>query len=265
MKFLDRFKRKPKPEEPEKKPVTGPSAGAAIGPSRDKKPASQQPAPAKTAPAPDELRLELGDFLHRIPAQLLQPGPHDLKTELRFDIQSLSQQIAKGHTTIALAEIYRRVPNIFRGEILESDNVDIRFPWQKLAKLVASVKPAGGQPATDVPRDDLAERLRARKPQKPGAKPAGEAPPAPAPAGPILPGRGGSRQATWFSRTAPDRPGLRPPPLMGATQAAAPEQSAPETAPAAETATDAAPAPAPAAAAPAAPEAPATPVDPAVV
>jgi len=40
---------------------------------------------------------------------------------------------------VNLAEIYRRVPQIFRSEVLEGDNVEIRFPWQKIAKLVTNV------------------------------------------------------------------------------------------------------------------------------
>src|SRR5471030_1868675 len=119
MSFLDRFKRKQKPDDapaplPEQKKF-----GAAGAPGGVKGPVAGQPVLPKAQPSADEVRLELGDFLHRIPAQLLLPGPHDLKTELRFEINDLSQRIAKGNTTINLAEIYRRVPQIFRAEVLE--------------------------------------------------------------------------------------------------------------------------------------------------
>ena len=81
MKFLDRFKRKPKPEDPVPPPETKAQVAAANVPKPDGKPSPSQPAQppaARNSPAANELRLELGDFLHRIPAQMLLPGPHDL-------------------------------------------------------------------------------------------------------------------------------------------------------------------------------------------
>jgi hypothetical protein len=61
--------------------------------------------------------LELGDFLHRIPQQLLKPGPHDTKRKLGFDLGDLTRRIEHGQTTLSLAEVYQRIPDIFRGEI----------------------------------------------------------------------------------------------------------------------------------------------------
>jgi hypothetical protein len=210
MSFLDRFKRKPKPEEesapaPEQKkhrppamPTGTKSAGIGqIG----------QVLPQKPAPASDDIRLELGDFLHRIPAQLLLPGPHDLKAELRFEIRELSKRIASGNTTINLAEIYLRVPQIFRAEVLEGDNVEIRFPWQKIAKLVTGVKKDPGTEGTQAAEPALADKLRAKKTAKPGG-----APPLPPPVGSVLPGRGGGNQASWFTRTGSDKPPEKTPP-----------------------------------------------------
>ena len=175
MSFLDRFRRKPKSEEPASPPESRLPAADANVPKQDKHPAANKPAPgapgaSKGPPPADELRLELGDFLHRIPAQMLLPGPHDLKTELRFDIHDLSQRIARGNTSIALAEIYRRVPHIFRAEVLETDNVEVRFPWQKLAKLVGKTKPVGEGAPVEGGDEALAERLRIKKPPKPGTR-----------------------------------------------------------------------------------------------
>src|SRR5205823_14442431 len=129
--------------------------------------AAGQPGLQTAPPSAEEIRLELGDFLHRIPAQLLLPGPHDLKTELRFEIPDLSQRIAAGNTTINLAEIYRRVPQIFRAEVLEGDNVEVRFPWQKIAKLVTNVKSAAAPAENAGAEPALAERLRANKTDAP--------------------------------------------------------------------------------------------------
>ena len=183
MSFLDRFKRKQK-QEPPPAPVPGltTAAGApAKGPA--KMPMMGEVIAAKEAPPADEIRLELGDFLHRIPAQLLLPGPHDLKAELRFEIPALSARIAQGITMVNLAEIYRRVPQIFRSEVLEADGVEIRFPWQKIAKLVTSAKGAAGIGDNGGTPSALAEKLRAKKPAKYGT-----GTPPPAQTGRVLPG-----------------------------------------------------------------------------
>src|SRR5436190_20983635 len=104
MKFLSRFKRKAKEEIP---PNSLPSATPAYTP-EIKKPTPPPTLPGQKKPGPDELVLELGDFLHRIPPALLASGPHDVHTELRFEIAQLSRQINKGQTTILLSEIYKR-------------------------------------------------------------------------------------------------------------------------------------------------------------
>ena len=164
MSFLDRFKRKQKPEPapaPESKPAPASAAKDAV------KLSAIGAVPVKKEPPPaDGIRLELGDFLHRIPPQLLLPGPHDLKAELRFDIAALSARIAQGITMVNLAEIYRRIPQIFRSEVLEADGVEIRFPWQKIAKLVTNAKGAAGIGDNAGTPSALAEKLRAKKPAK---------------------------------------------------------------------------------------------------
>ena len=234
MKFLDRFKRKAPTEPPlpeqkrtqeQKKAAETPALNKPEGKGPGKFVPAPAPAPKKPTTSENDLRLELGDFLHRIPAHLLLPGPHDLKSELRFDIGDLSDRIAKGQTTVSLAEIYRRVPVIFRGEILDSDNIEIRFPWQKLAKLVNLAKPIGQQSdaATASPMPALAEKLRSTKKAvraiKTGesADEAGQTLQAATP--PVLPGRNpGAKPATWFSKStieaAPAAP-VEPPVATG--------------------------------------------------
>ena len=142
-----------------------------------------------------DVKLELGDFLHRIPPHLLVDGPHDLMAELRFEIQDLSDRINNGQTTVSLSEIYKRLPDIFRGKILDSDNIEVRFPWQKLAKLVNLSGPGKSnalQP--DAAAEALAEKLRAKR----HAPPAAQEPHRSLP--PVLPGRGPRRPGS-SSRT----------------------------------------------------------------
>jgi chromosome segregation ATPase len=223
MKFLDRFKRKPPTEPPLPMPKKATETKKADAPPAAYKPEIKGAEKHSTPPAPtpplqmpgvkkpvgeNELRLELGDFLHRIPAHLLLPGPHDLKSELRFDIGDLSDRISKGLTTVSLAEIYKRVPTIFRGEILESDNIEVRFPWQKLAKLVNTTKPGSGPETAPFPA--LAERLRAKKPAR-AIKTGDPAEPQPSGPIPVVAGRtAAGKQSSWFTKTESEQPTAAP-------------------------------------------------------
>ncbi len=234
--FLDRFRRKgsddaapPVSSDPSKSSETTASGGGA--------PASAQPSAAalgSTAPSPEtaprddhEVRLELGDFLHRIPQNLLRPGPHDVSAELRFDIGDLSSRIAKGQTTIDLAEIHQRIPQIFRSEVRPEDHIEIRFPWQKLMNLVKATDAgaAGKGGITLAAAESLSQKLRNRRPARniiPGAPTA--PPTAPEPTSPASPAaekpapgaRPGSRtrQPNWFSK-----PGGESNPLTGPASA----------------------------------------------
>lgn len=212
MKFLDRFRRKATEPEPAATPPVGKPAASAYSPE------VKQALPQKKSPNPNELRFELGDFLHRIPAHLIQPGPHDLKTEICFEIKELSERIAKGQTTISLAEIYKRVPHVFKGQILDSDNIEVRFPWQKLARLVNSVRVDSKNAATiEGSADALAKKLRQKK--------AGDddAAPPPAPSGPsVLLGIGG-KQSAWFSKPTLDRTAEKTPPAAASPTTHLPE------------------------------------------
>src|SRR5678815_3908509 len=121
--FLDRFKRR---DPDERAPETASELIGKAGAPADK-PAihvvsleteSKVPDPALASPptgaspiatsVDNEVQLELGDFLHRIPQNLLRPGPHDVAMELRFDIAELSSLIARGQTSINLADLYAR-------------------------------------------------------------------------------------------------------------------------------------------------------------
>jgi predicted nucleic acid-binding Zn-ribbon protein len=157
MKFLDRFKRK----------NSNPTDSAAPSAPPD---AQDEPTPAESSQVedPDELRLELGDFLHRIPAHLLHPGAHDLKTEIYFSIADLSQRIARGETTVDLVTVYKQVPQIFRTEVRATDNLQVRFPWQRLAALVKPATPSGVEP-TDPSPAHLLDELKARMPERASA------------------------------------------------------------------------------------------------
>lgn len=187
-----------------------------------------------------EILLEVGDFLPRIPPELLHAGPHDTGCRLKFDAAELADRMGRGETTILLTEIHRRAPEIFLTEIHASNDVAIRFPWQKVAHLVAAARlgPGSGSDAgglTPAVAEFLAERLRglrdARKlnpgPVETKGIPFLVAPPAPAPKNPA------GESAAVEKPAAPREP---------APEASIPAQAAP-TPSAATTGTEASPPP----------------------
>ena len=198
-------------------PATPSAEGAAVTPNRD-----------------ETITFTLGDFLPRIPTQLLVAGEHDATATLTFDVAELSARIAKGQTTIPLCEVYRRAPKIFRGEIRESDNIEIRFPWQKLLELVKAANSPNPQPGlTEAAAEALAQKLRGRK------RPGGATAPAPAAlAGAAAGGANAGKQPNWFSRPTPagaPTPEAKPAPAASETPvpAAAAAQTPATEAPAA--------------------------------
>jgi hypothetical protein len=110
------------------------------------------------------IRFALGDFLHRIPPQLLREGPHQADFDLYFDADGLARRIAHGSTTIPLTEIYKRAPHIFRHEVRASDKIEIRFPWQKL---MSYLRPEAGEARNQSLSEvaaELAAKVRSQKP-----------------------------------------------------------------------------------------------------
>jgi hypothetical protein len=183
--FLSRFKQKSLPEEP---PVVQPAPPLvpATLPAR-----AQVPAPAPERPAPRQvkavpsaaprmekgpllpapaaknlkpisedttIRLELGDFLDRIPSKFLQPGEHDRSTEVRFDLDFIGERIGRGTPGVPMTELYRRVPKVFRTETVTATDVEVRFPWQKVMRILST--PAEPDKPAAITRAGLAALAR---------------------------------------------------------------------------------------------------------
>lgn len=97
--------------------------------------------PPGTAIPPKEamdevVTLRLADLFDRLPAPLLAPGEHDVSQTITFEIADIAKQIADGRPNIELAEIHRKLPGIFASEVKTSDNIQVRFPWQKLVEML---------------------------------------------------------------------------------------------------------------------------------
>ena len=97
--------------------------------------------------APDEIVLTLGDVLSRIPTQYLKPGTHAAKRELRFKINDLSSDIARGRAAVPLSRIAQLVPEIFVKEIAGDEDTEVRLPLQKLVEQIGMLR---SQPRTTV-------------------------------------------------------------------------------------------------------------------
>ena len=182
MSFLDRFKRKtpepqaaearrdsapPKAERAATRTMSGPAPKSNGGGKKDENKAvsggSFVASPVRASEV-HEMALELGDFLHRIPQNFLQPGPHDVHQVLRFKVDHMADLIGRGQTTIQLAEIYRQLPSIFRAEVRESEDGEIRFPWQKVMMLLNQSRGARkGAAFTEAAAIALTEKIKTKR------------------------------------------------------------------------------------------------------
>jgi len=115
--------------------------------------------------ATDEvITLRLADIANRLPKDLLKPSDPDGTQTLTFEISEIAKQISEGRPNIELAEIYRKLPEIFSKEIKPSDNIRIRFPWQKLIEMLRAA--ASEQPSPGLTRSGalhLARLLRGHR------------------------------------------------------------------------------------------------------
>jgi len=91
-------------------------------------------------PATEEIVLTLGDVLSRIPTHYLKAGAHDAKRELRFKINDLSSDIARGRAAVPLSRIAQLVPDIFVKEIGREEDTEVRLPLQKLVEQIGLLR-----------------------------------------------------------------------------------------------------------------------------
>ena len=146
---------------------------------------ARTPTLADRQAAADIITLRLGDFLDRIPPELLDAGAHDRAIPMPFDLVSLSERIGRGDTTIRLTEVYRRMPDIFRTDAVIRQESVMPFPWKKVLSMIVEAKAGaddGGITSSGV--EALARKFKARKLRKPakmapgtaGSARSGEAP-----------------------------------------------------------------------------------------
>ena len=177
----------------------GPRGGGQYPPIRPAAPGTKTPPPPTRG---HEIVLTLGDVLSRIPTQLLQAGLHDASRELRFSVDDLSADIARGRAAVPLSKIAALCPDVFAREIAPGDDAEIRLPLQKLVEQIGLLRgrPAGPAAEPAAPETALAKDLLPPRedpsPAPPASEPAAEPaamsdpnpPPAVEPAAAALPG-----------------------------------------------------------------------------
>ena len=136
----------------------------------------RSPLPAGRPGAKEMITLRLGDFLDRIPADMLDPGTHDRMIPMPFDLFALSERIGRGDTTIRLAEIFRLMPDVFRANaVIRHDRV-ISFPWEKVLTMIREAYSGGSDAGISrAGVEMLVRKFKARKSRNPatGAPAAG--------------------------------------------------------------------------------------------
>ena len=127
------------------------------------------PALADRLMATEMCTLRLGDFLDRIPPELLDAGTPDRALPMPFDLAVLSERIGRGDTTIRLAEVYRRMPDVFRTNAVIGQDRTIPFPWKKvLAMMQEAQAGAAEEGISRAGVEALALKFKARKLRVPG-------------------------------------------------------------------------------------------------
>lgn len=157
-KHVDRLKPPAPLENPPREPARAESA-LEKNAARAQPPAS--PPARQRQPVPDsEVKLLLGDIIHRIPSHFLKPGPHDLKRALQFDIHDLFSDIARGRATVPLSKIAKLCPDIFREQIGLGQDVEVHLPLQKLVEQIGPMH----YPATEKKSPQIQPALKAGPP-----------------------------------------------------------------------------------------------------
>ena len=150
-------------------------SGGRFSPIRPAPPVAKMPAPQLRG---QEIVLTLGDVLSRIPTQLLQAGLHDANRELRFSIDDLSADIARGRAAVPLSKIAALCPDVFARELTPGDDSEIRLPLQKLVEQIGLLRGLPTEPDAP-PISPAAPEAALAKDSPPASEPDSPAPPAP--------------------------------------------------------------------------------------
>ncbi len=102
-----------------------------------------------------EIKLVLGDVIHRIPSHFLKPGPHDLQRPLLFSVHDLFADIARGRAAVPLSKIAKLCPEIFREQIGLGEDIEVTLPLQKLVTQVGAFPMDDNHPPAERPPEKM--------------------------------------------------------------------------------------------------------------
>ena len=134
--------------------------------------AAECPSPSETRA--QEIVLTLGDVLARIPTPLLRAGLHDATRELRFAIDDLSSDIARGRAAVPLSKIAALCPDVFARPVGPDDETEIRLPLQKLVEQIGLLRNHPAPAAPELPVLPAATEAAVAKDSPPAEEPVAE-------------------------------------------------------------------------------------------
>lgn len=173
--------------------------------------AAERPPPSETRA--QEIVLTLGDVLARIPTPLLRAGLHDATRELRFAIDDLSSDIARGRAAVPLSKIAALCPDVFARPVGPADETEIRLPLQKLVEQIGLLRSRPAPAAPEPPVLPAAPEAALAKDSPPAEESVAEIIPPPPP--PSAPAEAPSpTPPPPASEPAPVTILFRPPPIM---------------------------------------------------
>jgi hypothetical protein len=79
-----------------------------------------------------KISVETGEFLRRIPSELLAEGPHDHGKQIEFNAGELMSNIRQRKPSVPLSSIARACPELFVSEISPELDAEIYFPWHSV-------------------------------------------------------------------------------------------------------------------------------------
>lgn len=142
--------------------------------------APAMPLPTEETPAPPVnpdavVHLELGDFVDRIPTNLLAAANYDRHQTVDFLVSELYSDLARGRATVPASIIYHKCPEIFARPVSDTEDVEVHLPMHRLVEQMSATftarqdqTPEESVAEIETPFLQVAMEDNARLPKAPG-------------------------------------------------------------------------------------------------
>lgn len=84
------------------------------------------------------VRLELGDFVDRIPSNFLASANYDRHQTVEFLVSELYSDLSKGRATVPASIIYRKCPEIFARAVSDTEDVEVHLPMHRVVEQMSA-------------------------------------------------------------------------------------------------------------------------------